>query len=720
MIRSSCKIINKIKNIKKLPTLPQVLLKLIEACNNGDSGILKAASIISKDPSLSAKVLQLANSQNLEVKNRFFSIEKVVVELGIDTIMTIAISASVEKVFNQESDTFSLKLGHFWWHSIMCAIIAKKLAKITSYNSPEEAFLAGQLHDIGKLVLRVNFKKEYTEIDNTYSENQNMLVLEETKLGINHCEVGAWLLNQWNLNPFMADAVFYHHQQTDDITNAFPIVKIIYTANALSRERNQMNDMDRGIDVAREMFGLNRSMVEDIVSDARMESANVACTLGILSDMPSEVIPDKENNESDNNGTQLVYEIKNYSLLYGIIQNLLKADSKDSVIRIVEHGLQILFQAVNVIFFFYDAEKNILTGHKPCNTQHNSMVHDLAIPLNDNNSIVSRSFSEIVILDSFGLKSKKNKSIAEEQLIRLLGTEGMLCLPMQNHDEKVGIIIMGIDELQANKLREQIKFLKIFVNHAAMGFHVHNMKQQHVNNIQPEKMEAYSLIARKVVHEVNNPLGIIKNYLKILGMKLSENHPAQDDLVIVHEEIDRVSQIVDQLSSFSKAETGQKELVDLNTLIINMAKIMNESILLPSKIDIVLELEDSIPYILTNKNSIKQVLINLIKNSSEAMPNGGNIVVATKIVHGADKIIIGDNSNISRDLEITISDNGPGIPDEIKENLFEPYYSSKGNKNSGLGMSIVYNILKELDGTIDCIDNKGKGTIFKIALPLHA
>lgn len=243
------------------------------------------------------------------------------------------------------------------------------------------------------------------------------------------------------------------------------------------------------------------------------------------------------------------------------------------------------------------------------------------------------------------------------------------------------------------------------------------LNQQKTKQIQSERGEVSSFIARKVIHEVNNPLAIIKNYLKILGLKLPEEHPALADLIIINEEIERVTRIVHQLSGFSEPVARRIEIFDINNLITDLIKITKKSVLTPYNIEVHLNLDFSLPYISTEKDSLRQVFINLIKNSVEAMPSGGNIYIETGYIHDPEEIM-GDHGKHSKGIDISFRDDGPGLGNDIKQHLFEPYNSSKGDGHSGLGLSIVHNIIKQLKGTITCPDHIEKGSLFMIRLPV--
>lgn len=105
----------------------------------------------------------------------------------------------------------------------MCATIARRLVRCNAAVHPEEAFLAGLLHDIGKLLLWANFRSDYTAILQAVDSGAERLLAGEAQLGATHCEVGAWTIRQWGLDSLMADAVYYHHEDFGRIVDALPL-----------------------------------------------------------------------------------------------------------------------------------------------------------------------------------------------------------------------------------------------------------------------------------------------------------------------------------------------------------------------------------------------------------------------------------------------------------------------------------------------------------------
>jgi signal transduction histidine kinase len=259
----------------------------------------------------------------------------------------------------------------------------------------------------------------------------------------------------------------------------------------------------------------------------------------------------------------------------------------------------------------------------------------------------------------------------------------------------------------------------MFTDQAALALHADQMRRAPLKKIQSERVGASAAIARKVVHEVNNPLSIIKNYLKILGTKLSEHNIAQDEIRILNKEIDHVAHILRALTSFSESEVSNPGPVNINALLSDLVKITRESLRKHSKIEVHLDLKPTLPTVITEENSLKQVFVNLIKNAAEAMTEGGNLYVKTRHISSQlEDASVPEGGEYQGYVEITISDDGPGIPDKIRSRLFEPFVTSKSDGHSGLGLSIVHNLIKTLNGTIMCESDEAKGTSFKIELPV--
>lgn len=687
-----------------LPTLPHILLKLIETCSREDVNMKDLAKIVEKDPSLSTKILRMVNSSYYSFSQKVSNFNQALSLLGIDTIRGIAISASVYQVFGGLKGTDCFNLKQFWRHSLMCAVLSNLIAKKNSYARPDEAFLSGLLHDIGKLVLLKNYPDQYVEIITESAINAHMVFQEQEKLGITHCETGARLINHWHLQSFIADAIRYHHEPVSRILDALPLVRIVYTANALCSETP--GDIAAHYETAEKVFSFKQADIADLIKQAEEQVAQIARSLDI--DIETKKDPESFCSEKDKEiQAYLTGQIRDISLLQGTLQNFVNACDAEAILQVACRGLQILFDINNVLFFLYDESQNILAGKSPNAAAHHDMINDLIIPCQDGKSMLVAALRQSRVINSFAYRSEYALTIIDEQVIRLMGKEGIVCLPMVVRKQYVGAVVFPLDRASLVQANGQMKLLHMFINHAALALDSENIRQTQAKRVLTERMAASTAIARKVAHEVNNPLSIIKNYLKIFELRLSDQNIPIDDLSIINEEIDRVALIIDDLSDFSRPKIENLETVQVNDLLGNLVKITRDSFL-KSNIHIHLTPDALLPPLISDKNGLKQVFINLIKNASEALKNGGNILIETK--YAADPGF----------AEIIIRDDGPGLPEAMQSRLFEPYTSTKGEGHAGLGLSVVYSMLQELQGSITCTTGEGKGTSFSIRLPVFS
>ncbi|MGI9538238.1 MAG: two-component system sensor histidine kinase NtrB, partial [Desulfocapsaceae bacterium] len=211
-------------------------------------------------------------------------------------------------------------------------------------------------------------------------------------------------------------------------------------------------------------------------------------------------------------------------------------------------------------------------------------------------------------------------------------------------------------------------------------------------------------------HEVNNPLGIIHNYLATLKLKVADEENIKKELGIISEEINRISAMINQLDTFAQASFSTSDLTNINNIVSDIVQLVKSSFLSDSATEVVFNSDPDLPLIRTSPDGIKQIIINLLKNASEAMHGRGRVVVAT----GYDK---NSGSEADGNIVIRVEDNGPGLPDVVKENLYTPFISTKGIGHSGLGLSIVSKAIGDLGGRISCVSEPDRGTVFEIVLP---
>jgi len=686
-----------------LPSLPHVLLRVLDACNRNETSFRVIADIISKDPTLSSKVIGASSTAHFGKANSKATLEQKLVTLGLDMVRTIAISSSAYQVFNNISSNAEFDLKLFWERSLTSAILAKLIAQETDYPHPEEAYLTGLLLDIGQLVLWSNFPKQYAPLFADVADDAQLMQREAEEIGNNHCEVGAWLVSSWNLNSFMADAVLYHHEAAERVADAHALIKIAHLANSLSLA----TPVDENRLAAGALLGISQEVSRQMIEKARTLVTEAAHSLEIDTGDEDASSERPERDRFRQQRMQLALEVRDIAQVEGIAHGVATAVSQEGILLAIQRSLYNLFGLQNVIFFLRESDSDILQG-KSLSMQR-ELVNEMTVPLKKGHSIVADALLTKSAGNSFTAGDAAPLTLLDEQIARLMQAEGFYCQPMVVRDTIVGAILFGLSKTQLMQVERQRKLISMFALQSAQTLAAWNLSNEQTQRIESEVMASSRARAKQIVHEASNPLSIIKNYIKLLSVKLPQGDPAQDDLVIIRDEIDRVAKIIRQISETAEIYANPQEELSVNGLIDDLHNILLAPMAAQHQISVQIQLDPSLPNILTDRDKLKQVLVNLMKNAVEALQAGGVLFIVT---HG--KIMVEGNEYI----EISLRDNGPGIPEHIMAGVFKPVSTTKGKGHAGLGLSIVKNLVDELKGRIFCQSNEISGTAFQILLPV--
>ncbi len=229
-----------------------------------------------------------------------------------------------------------------------------------------------------------------------------------------------------------------------------------------------------------------------------------------------------------------------------------------------------------------------------------------------------------------------------------------------------------------------------------------------------DRLSMVGVMAAGLAHEIKNPLGGIKGAAQLLQMELDENTELQEYTELMIRETDRVNRIIEELLDLSqprKTQTGQ----------VNISQILDEIIMLQRQavaernISFKLQLDPSIPDICGDRDLLVRLFLNLIKNAGEASPDGELISIESRIDSECQMGLPGVRATPM--VLITISDNGPGIPQQKLDQIFTPFYTTKEG-GSGLGLPICQKIITDHGGFIQFINRENRGTSVKVSLPL--
>ena len=215
-----------VAEFKEIPPMPNVMVKALSVIKNPSTGIAELAKIMQVDQAISTKTLSLVNSAFYGFRQQITSINKALVVLGMMKAKNIIMSLALKQMMTAQGSR------ELWEHSIKCAVAAEILAKEYKVINPDDAFVIGFLHDIGKILLNSKNPLKYSKVRYLAAQgNVNLVEVEDMQFGTNHCVLGALISKKWQLPVILTNCIRYHH---DPLQSSLPTVcGIVYCADRL-------------------------------------------------------------------------------------------------------------------------------------------------------------------------------------------------------------------------------------------------------------------------------------------------------------------------------------------------------------------------------------------------------------------------------------------------------------------------------------------------------
>jgi len=269
----------------ELPSLPTVYVRLLEVMNDPYSSAADVGAIIGDDPSLTARLLRLVNSAFYGFPSRIESVKQALSVVGTQQLHDLALATSVVEMFKDMPDEL-VNMELFWHHSLACGVCARALAGERRESNVERLFVAGLLHDIGRLIMYLRDPEgARSALERSRADNQLLYVAEREVLGYDHAVVGEGLLRAWNLPSSLREPVAYHHNPV--IATRFTVdAAIVHVADIVAHAMLLGNSGERFVPpvtpAAWDRLELDPSVVTSLEEDISRQYA--ASVLAILRD----------------------------------------------------------------------------------------------------------------------------------------------------------------------------------------------------------------------------------------------------------------------------------------------------------------------------------------------------------------------------------------------------------------------------------------------------
>lgn len=246
--------------VEEVPAFPQTVMNIMALLREPRSSAADIEREIMKDQGLTTKVLKMANSAFYSGRRQVKTVVDATVLLGLDTVQALVLASTVGKVMERELRGYSYERNALWRQSQISAIMARTIAKKSKFANPDIAYTAGLLKDVGKVILDEHVHDSYNEIlDRIAQGTISYVAAEEEILGFNHGQVGAKVIDRWNLPQELAEAIEHHHRPFDAIMN-IELVSIVHVSDGLV----MMMGLHEGIDTLGHEFFSDAVKVLDL------------------------------------------------------------------------------------------------------------------------------------------------------------------------------------------------------------------------------------------------------------------------------------------------------------------------------------------------------------------------------------------------------------------------------------------------------------------------
>ena len=297
--------------------------------------------------------------------------------------------------------------------------------------------------------------------------------------------------------------------------------------------------------------------------------------------------------------------------------------------------------------------------------------------------------------------------VRDRELADLLNAEALrLVVPILREDRPIGFFNLGGKVTGERFSSEEREMMFALANQTALAIENAKLIQRRLElerkMYESEKLSSLGQLASSVAHEVRNPLSSIKTIAQVMEEEAEEGSPQAENLSIIIGEIDRLNNVVSQLLRFARP-SGEDPEVRLEEVIDNLVLVLGHEAR-RSGVRMEMALEEGLPRIRGDRESLKEIFFNLTFNGIQAMEGGGVLRIAAR-------------RSTPGEVEVAVSDTGPGISEEIRSRIFEPFFTTK-EQGTGLGLAIVENRLDRLGGRIEMESEEGRGTVFRVWLPV--
>ena len=659
--------------------------------------------------------------------------------LGLDLVRSLALGLLVFERFEfQPSNGFSLV--EYWRHSLACGITSELLARRLGYPTPQEAFIAGLMHDLGKLVFFHWDQKRYESvIAHAQADRSLLLSVEEELLGIGHTQVSKLLMESWNFPPSLVMPSWLHHQPlsafgSSRLERLCFIVKCANLVCHIQRFGDSGNpivdpdfgELERSVGLSKDEF----TRVPAEVMDRFEEVSGYFDWEGCTRDLYLSAVA-RANGELAQLNLKLTIKDRQLTLRQQTMESIcrLKEDlaGKVTSVRAFENVVEVMSSTLpcqRLMGFMLREREGLIEGHIRAKSE--GSLRRVRLPLsghiaNDEGGLKARKQIQLIKQAALHLGEQHPEGV---EILALLSSANLTVLPLDTGNrETLGVILVEVSTLEEPGSREKLNLLRQYVRLATLVLEQillqETLEEQAEKLVQmarktqeaqqqahsSERLASVGRLAAGAAHEINNPLSAVIGTAELLLRKAAAEKERRA-LEVILQQSDRIAKIVDDLMGLARPAPPQCEITDIAPLITQTLELLRTRIQ-ASGVKTREEFQPTLPRVYADPKQLEQVFLNLVVNALDSMGKGG--VLSIRVGPAVDQ----------KRLRIEFSDTGKGISPKQLSSIFDPFFTGKPEgEGTGLGLSICRSIIESHQGEITVSSTPGEGTTFSVLLPL--
>jgi signal transduction histidine kinase/HD-like signal output (HDOD) protein len=734
--------------IIRLPALPQVIDRALKAHREGTE-TKKTAEWLLLEPVLALRVLEAGAGMALPAGAQgATSMGERIAALGHEAVRALLLSSARASLTPRRVYLPAETLSGYWSHCVRVALIARALAEAAGYESREEAHLAGLLHDLGAPLLATAVPDTFRSLVDQKAWAETEGIPEQAgRLGTIHADIGARYLDGLDLPFHFRDAVLLHHAPGVELEGTHLLVRIVRSAESLVRQ--PASESRRGL--AADLLGIPAASVQTALEcaarafEAVLRSLNLATvpspryeeeafsrsfvdTRALTETLVGRVVEEARRSEArdrippqreepvqaagESQGPPPTASAAAISLLEQVLEDALQLEltvplqTLDRIPQGLGTLMPLLAALVGIkrfLLFLPAAEGEApWSGWKVEGGEVARFQLDLAPAVA--HSLVARAGREGTTIVSYEAGGLKRLVGLDVQIARALEAEAIAALPLKEAGAPArGVLVLPVPALQAAEFEETMPLLEEVARKLAAAAR----RGKETGPAEALPLEALQASVRRLVHEARNPLSALKTYLEIARGRMRAGENVEKELEMVGHEIDRVALLLERMGRPEEEAAPEGGLTDINRMVEEFLLVYREPLFTRRGIRVDLDLDRGLPPVRTDARMLKQVLLNLLKNASEAVPEGGRLRITTSdLVNYEGQMMV----------EIALADTGPGIAPEKLATLFSlPAGAAPAGRGVGLANSLA--LVKTMGGHLACHSRVGAGTTVRILLP---